>query len=49
MIPIILWSVGIYIALGIGATVMLSQTPYADNAWWKTVLLWPLFLLALFF
>lgn len=49
MIKIILWVVVIYLVLGVGTTVLLSQTPYADNAWWITTLLWPLFLYALLF
>ena len=46
---IVLWCVGIYLALGAATTWLLSQTPYADNGWIVTTLLWPLFLWALFF
>ena len=38
------WTVGIYVAIGIAVTVILSQTPYSDNPWWLTTLLWPLFI-----
>lgn len=43
----LIWFVGIYLAIGVVATILLSQTPYADNAWWKTALFWPLFVVAL--
>lgn len=49
MIKILVWCAVGYLALGVGVTVLLSQTPYADNAWWITTLLWPLFLYALLF
>lgn len=49
MIEVALWCIAIYVALGIGVTVLLSQTPYSDNAWWLTTLLWPLFLWSLLF
>lgn len=44
---ILIWITCIYLALGVGMTALLSQTPYSDNAWWITTLLWPLFLYAL--
>lgn len=46
---IALWFAAGYLVLGILMTVVLSQTPYSDNAWWLTTLLWPLFLFALIF
>lgn len=42
-----LWIFGVYLVVGVGITGLLSQTPYADNPWWITILLWPLFLYAL--
>lgn len=47
MIEIILWCLGAYVLIGIGVTVLLSQTPYSYNGWVQTTLLWPLFLYAL--
>lgn len=38
--------VGIYLACGIGVSVMLKQTPYADNPLLAMILLWPLYLIA---
>lgn len=38
-----LWVAAIYLAIGFGVTVVLSQTPYAENSWLATTLLWPLF------
>lgn len=43
----LIWFVGIYLALGIAFTVALSRTPYGDNAWWLTTLLWPLCLISI--
>ena len=37
----------VYLALGIGTTVLLSQSPYSDNGWIKLTLLWPVYLWAL--
>lgn len=36
--------VGVYLALGIGMSVLLYQTPYRDNGAIVITLLWPLFL-----
>lgn len=30
-----------YFIIGIVVTVFLSNTPYSENAWWITTLLWP--------
>lgn len=46
MLAIILWGLAGYLGIGVIVTVFLSQTPYADNAWWLTVLVWPLFFAA---
>lgn len=40
----VIWFVLLYLALGVAVTLMLSQTPYADNPWWLTTLIWPLFI-----
>lgn len=41
--------VGSYLALGLGMTCLLAQTPYAGVSWIVTTLLWPVFLYALVF
>ena len=46
---IAIWCLGIYLVIGVLVTFVLSQTPYADNAWWLTTLLWPLFVWAFIF
>lgn len=50
---VLLWTavaVGTYLAIGVVVTVvLLSQTPYSDNGWLWLVLLWPLFVYAIFF
>ncbi len=38
----------LYVGLGVLVTIVLSQTPYADNPWWVTTLFWPIFIVALF-
>jgi hypothetical protein len=37
----------VYVAVGVLVTAMLSQTPYADNPWWLTTLLWPVFIVGM--
>lgn len=43
---IFLICVGVYLAIGILVTLVLSQTPYADNGWLRMTALWPLFVWA---
>ncbi len=45
---IVLWCIGGYLAIGVLMTMLLSQTPYSDNGWIITTLLWPLFVIGLF-
>jgi hypothetical protein len=35
--------------IGVIATVILSETPYAENSWIASTTLWPLYLFVLFF
>ncbi len=41
----LLLAVGIYLALGVIAATLFSQTPYAANGLLVLVLLWPLFVI----
>lgn len=38
-----------YLTIGILVTWMLSQTPYSDNGWIETALLWPVYLFVFLF
>lgn len=39
---------GVYLSIGVAFMFMLFQTPYAENPLWAMVLLWPLYLFAMF-
>jgi hypothetical protein len=44
-----LWIVGGYLVVGVLVATLLMQTPYADNGAILITLLWPLFILGMFF
>lgn len=43
----LLVALAVYLACGFGMTLLLLQTPYAENPLWTMFLLWPIYLLAI--
>lgn len=43
----VLFVVLLYLACGVAMTLILGQTPYADNPLWAKLLLWPGYLVVL--
>lgn len=41
-----MWFLGIYVVIGICVTLILAETPYAENPWIVTIFLWPLYVYA---
>lgn len=48
MWTILFWIAVAYLAVGVVMTIILSQTPYAENSWIASTLFWPLFFVFMF-